>query len=265
MEKKYLNQEGLTTYNKAINKKLNTLDKADITSFTTSKPDENNVITINAITKNNQNIQALTLYDSLDGRYPYSALTAKQGQLINSRLNNLEGSTLNTILTYYFDGDKTSNDNKDMFNEIYDKVSKGEQVMLIYGNGVTNFLDSGCELSNSTITFKFKNIGFMETTSYGVRYMQPWSRAFSFDVQQQTISSKDSFESDNRIKNLDTIVAITNTTPWTPTEDYGVVNKKYVDDKYNETISSTSVKKIEVVTEYPAVLDEDTLYLLVSD
>lgn len=60
-----------------------------INKFETSKP-SNGLIKVNAITSKNEPKEVVTIYNELDGKYPYSALAAQQGQIINQKLKELE-------------------------------------------------------------------------------------------------------------------------------------------------------------------------------
>lgn len=60
-----------------------------INKFEISKP-SNGLIKVNAITNKNENKEVVTIYNELDGKYPYSALAAQQGQIINQKLKELE-------------------------------------------------------------------------------------------------------------------------------------------------------------------------------
>lgn len=60
-----------------------------INKFEISKP-SNGLIKVNAITNKNELKEVVTIYNELDGKYPYSALAAQQGQIINQKLKELE-------------------------------------------------------------------------------------------------------------------------------------------------------------------------------
>lgn len=82
--------ENLTDLIKENQDNIVKLQKADIDRFTTSKPSGEGIITINAVTKNNQNIQALTLYDGLDGKYLYSAASGKAVYDLNNKIGDID-------------------------------------------------------------------------------------------------------------------------------------------------------------------------------
>lgn len=64
-----------------------------ITSFTTGKPDGTGLVKVSAVTKNG-NIDAFSVYNNIDGKYPYSAFGAQSAKEMNDRLKSLENNVL---------------------------------------------------------------------------------------------------------------------------------------------------------------------------
>lgn len=64
-----------------------------ITSFTTGKPDGTGLVKISAVTKNG-NIEAFSVYNNTDGKYPYSPFGAQSAKEMNDRLKSLEANVL---------------------------------------------------------------------------------------------------------------------------------------------------------------------------
>lgn len=60
-----------------------------ISKFESSKP-SNGLITINAVTSKSGNKEVITIYNDIDGKYPYSALAAQQGKALNDKITTLE-------------------------------------------------------------------------------------------------------------------------------------------------------------------------------
>lgn len=106
MEKKYLDKTGLTTYNNAINKKLNELNKANIKQFKPATEFSDGLIVVNAVRNDNTNIEAIDIYNNLDGKYPNAALSAKQGKVLNDTINNIVNNLQKTINDAILEADK---------------------------------------------------------------------------------------------------------------------------------------------------------------
>lgn len=64
-----------------------------ITSFTTGKPDGTGLVKISAVTKNG-NIDAFSVYNNVDGKYPYSPLGAQAGKDLNDKITALQNNVL---------------------------------------------------------------------------------------------------------------------------------------------------------------------------
>lgn len=64
-----------------------------ITSFTTGKPDGTGLVKVSAVTKNG-NIDAFTVYNNVDGKYPYSPLGAQTGKNLNDKIVALQDNVL---------------------------------------------------------------------------------------------------------------------------------------------------------------------------
>lgn len=94
---KYLNKEGLTTYNKGIKSKFNELKNSDIKEFKAATPFSDGLIVWNAVTNNNMNIQSMDVYNGLDAKYPNAAAGTQAVKSINDRVKTLESKTTNIV------------------------------------------------------------------------------------------------------------------------------------------------------------------------
>lgn len=176
--------------------------------------------------------------------------------VVSEKLNRIESAT-NTIRTkvgaseantieevanmvkdipiFYFDGDVNKEENKTMFDDIYNNYVKLKKTFLLAG---TNPAKENSYLFDCK---PFTNLGYIifsaavilndSTEKKGLKIVP-----ISYDYIQYKFREKEiKYSTSNNaymldVISIDSIIGMNNTTEWTPTKDYGLVHKKYVDD-----------------------------------
>lgn len=219
---------------------IKNLQKADIASFNTSKPSDDGLVTINAVTKNNQNIQAFNIYNGLDAKYPYAAFGTQSAKELDERIKQLEegGESSDNIPTYYFDGNTSSEENKKMFDEISSKISSGEKfAFFMINQSYPDMLVPCSHYSNnsSTLTFYYDRFGSTENGAYGVKYNQNIRYIVLYNKSKRVITMSNQYI--NSAEYSSGLISASNTNAWTPSTDYGLVHKKFVQDSIKQAIT----------------------------
>lgn len=148
---------------------------------------------------------------------------------------------------YYFDGDTNSQDNKDMFAEIYEKYQANEPFILQYKNkGIVTDISINSDssiLSFRTMTYDGHSNG--SDNLYGDAYNICEIRYYPNDGQLSVINSTKYIISS--LSSLTNILSKTNTQAYKINGDYTPVYKKYVDDLVASS-GGTNVHTINVST-----------------
>lgn len=170
-----------------------------------------------------------------------------------------------------YSGDEESN--KKVFKELYDKAKEGTLTgsILIYraSNGATHICSN---LSNYINTYSELRITFMDlprsytiqgSTTYGVGYAKPnYITVVIHEDGRYSESLNLDYNNDYKFitGNVTDLVTRYNTQPWTPTYDYGVVNKKYVDDAVSALNKETTPTYRFDINNPSAVADLQAVY-----
>lgn len=216
---------------------IKTLQKTDIDRFDTSKPSGDGLLTINAVTKNNQNIQAFNIYNGLDAKYPYAAFGTQSAKELDERLKVLEegGGSGESVPTYYFDGNIDSKENQDMLKEICQLVKdKKEFVFNCYlsnsypKSSLINVYDTGGAYYFTFIAIP-SSMG-NNVNNYSVSYREITCLQIICNPNYDTFKKEENKYAFIPTGQMNKIIDVNNTKVWTPVQDYGLVHKKYVDD-----------------------------------
>lgn len=222
--------ENLTELIKEDQDNIKELQKGEIASFNTSKPSADGLLTINAVTKNNQNIQAFNIYNGLDAKYPYSAFGSQSAKELNDRVKALEsgGGSSSGFKTYY----NKSGGGYDI--DLRDDPAPG--IYLNYQDGFYIFL-KGMNGSNANVNVGFgyfvisKKYSETENNEVFAFYRTYDGKGHAL-VKWESAEGYAEYVNDGYWTNKNDVLTKTNTTAYTPTLDYHPSTKKYCDDLF---------------------------------
>ena len=151
--------------------------------------------------------------------------------ILNAKLKN------NEILNYWFDGyDKGGR----VSNVYYNTSQSNYAMMTIYFDNDCNVLLNGRTVSSYGVSYIHKNYSlliYIPITEYNAQNIQHiYSNSNLTSVTFTLANDVNCFILSDKTQ----IVGINNNTAWTPTKNYGVVHKKYVDDNCNPTVTTSS-------------------------
>ena len=161
--------------------------------------------------------------------------------ILNAKLKN------NKILNYWLDGyDKGGR----VSNVYYNNSQSNYAMMTIWLENDCNILLNSRTTSSYGVTYVNKNYSlsmYIPIAEYNAQNIQHIYSNSSLTSVTFTLATEQNYFV---LTDKTQIVGINNNTAWTPTKNYGVVHKKYVDDNVNPvvTTSSTSTYTISSLT-----------------
>ncbi len=155
-----------------------------------------------------------------------------------SEVNTIEevADMVKDIPIFYFDGDVNKEENKTMFDDIYNNYIKFKKPFLLAGTNPAkeNSYLFDCHSFLNIGYILFSSIVILRTSTTEKKGLKVVPISYDF-IQYKFHEKKIEYVASNNaymldVNSIDSIVGINNTTEWTPTKDYGLVHKKYVDD-----------------------------------
>lgn len=132
-------------------------------------------------------------------------------------------------------------ENRTVFKEIYDNYEKITEKNVYYlDTTYDRYIQcSGIRLSGTQLRLYIDYTSLSQTNYYGVSYQPKTTVQLYGDYSNGGFSSIDKYDLSNfGLVDTNSILGMSNTTPYTPSGDYNPATKKYVDDTVNASLTN---------------------------